>query len=65
MKEDPADARAKRFEAERRKYSRLLAQVIEQAKLPIVELVKNTGGSSQCLAAPLCSKAGQHPQEPV
>ena len=40
VKEDPADARAKRFEAERRKYSRLLAQVIEQAKLPIVELVK-------------------------
>ena len=40
VKEDPADARAKRFEAERRKYSRLLAQVIEQARLPIVELVK-------------------------
>jgi hypothetical protein len=39
-KEDPADARAKRSEAERKKYSRLLAQVIIQANLPSVELVK-------------------------
>ena len=39
-KEDPPDARAKRFDAERKKYCRLLAQIIIQAGLPIVELVK-------------------------
>ena len=39
-RDDPADARAKRFDAERKKYTRLLAQVIIQAELPIVELVK-------------------------
>jgi len=39
-REDPADARTKRFEAERRKYSNLLAQIITQAGLPIVELVR-------------------------
>ena len=39
-RDDPADARAKRFDAERKKYTRLLAQVIIQTELPIVELVK-------------------------
>ena len=39
-KEDPPDARARRFDMERKKYCRLLAQVIIQAGLPIVELVK-------------------------
>ncbi|CAL1167610.1 unnamed protein product [Cladocopium goreaui] len=39
-REDPADARARRFDAERRKYARLLSQVIIQADLPIVQLVK-------------------------
>jgi hypothetical protein len=39
-REDPADARAKRFDAERKKYSRLLSQIIVQADLPIVALVK-------------------------
>eukprot|EP00435_Cladocopium_sp_Y103_P053047 s1952_g16.t2 len=39
-KEEPADARARGFDAEKRKYSCLLAQVIIQAELPIVALVK-------------------------
>eukprot|EP00435_Cladocopium_sp_Y103_P067642 s272_g30.t1 len=39
-KEDPADARARRFETERKKYAWLLAQVIIQAKLPVVELIQ-------------------------
>ena len=55
VKEDPAECSCKRFEAERRKYSRLLAQVIEQAKLPIVELVKTLEDPRKCLVAPLCS----------
>ena len=39
-REDPADARTKRYESERRKYSNLLAQIIIQAGLPIAELVR-------------------------
>ena len=40
-REDPADARAKRFEKERKKYTKLLAQVLMDAGLPVVELVKS------------------------
>lgn len=43
-REDPADARAKRFDSERKKYSRLLSQVIVEADLPIVALVKTLDG---------------------
>eukprot|EP00435_Cladocopium_sp_Y103_P053229 s367_g17.t1 len=39
-KEDPPDARAKRFESERKKYSLLLAQVMVEAGLPVVALVQ-------------------------
>eukprot|EP00435_Cladocopium_sp_Y103_P033815 s3690_g8.t1 len=38
-KDDPADARARRFDAERKKYSYLLSQVIIRAQLPVVQLV--------------------------
>ena len=39
-KEDPPDVRSKRFETERRKYSLLLAQIMIDADLPIVALVR-------------------------
>eukprot|EP00435_Cladocopium_sp_Y103_P022461 s3398_g5.t1 len=39
-REEPADARSRRFESEKRKYANLLAQIIIKAGLPIVELVK-------------------------
>eukprot|EP00435_Cladocopium_sp_Y103_P052744 s1843_g16.t1 len=39
-REDPADVRSKRFEALRRKYSLLLAQVMISAELPVVRLVQ-------------------------
>eukprot|EP00435_Cladocopium_sp_Y103_P036749 s3393_g9.t1 len=38
-RDEPVDARAKKLEEERRKYSLLLAEVIKQAKLPVVQLV--------------------------
>ena len=39
-KEDPADARARRFDSERKKYSLLLAQIFIRADLPVVQLIK-------------------------
>ena len=39
-KEDPADARARRFDSERKKYSLLLAQNLIPADLPVVQLIK-------------------------
>ena len=39
-KEDPADARMRRYEAERKKYSKLLSQVLMEANLPICDLVR-------------------------
>lgn len=38
-KEDPADARSRRFETERKKYSLLLAQIFIRADLPVVKLI--------------------------
>ena len=40
FKEEAPDARSKRFESERRKYSLLLANVIKLAGLPVVRLVE-------------------------
>ena len=40
-KDEPHDARAKRFDSERRKYSLLLANVIKSARLPVVQLVES------------------------
>ena len=39
-REDPPDVRSRRFESERKKYSLLLAQVMINADLPVVGLVK-------------------------
>ena len=39
-KDEPHDARAKKFDAERRKYSFLLAGIIKNAELPVVKLVE-------------------------
>eukprot|EP00435_Cladocopium_sp_Y103_P001505 s953_g1.t1 len=38
-KDEPHDARAKKMDAERRKYSMLLANIIKSAQLPVVRLV--------------------------
>ena len=38
-KDEPPDARAQKFESDRRKYSLLLANVIKLARLPVVELI--------------------------
>ena len=40
-KDEPHDARAKKFDTERRKYSFLLASVIKDAELPVVKLVES------------------------
>ena len=39
-KEEPADARSKRFESERKKFSLLLAEMIREAGLPVADTIK-------------------------
>jgi len=39
LKEEPADARSKRFEREKRKFALLLAELVREAELPVAESI--------------------------
>ena len=54
-KEDPPDVRSKRFEHERKKYSKLLSLVIINAQLPVVELVKSLDDPDEGVDSLICS----------
>ncbi len=43
-KEEPSDARARRFELERRKFAMLLADLIREARLPVAETINRSQG---------------------
>jgi len=59
-REDAPDARSKKFEAERRKYSLLLAQVMINAQLSVVALIHTLDDANSALDPYLCCEEGQH-----